>query len=67
MGIGGRGGKNKMVKGDGGCVAGFSVVFSSLKADTKEEKRENYSGAGGCFICFSAPTFFVSLIILAHT
>lgn len=59
-----KGKKNRMVKGDGGCLAGFSVVFSSLKATLKKKKKTD---AGRCFICFSAPTFFVSVIILAHT
>lgn len=47
MGIGGR---KKIRDGKrrwgGGCMAGFSVVFPSLKAGTR-----------GCFICVNALTF----------
>lgn len=50
--------KGKKNKTMGVCLAGFSVVFSSLEADTKKEKREKDTDAGGCFICFSAPTFW---------
>lgn len=39
MGIGGRK-KHRMVKGDGGCLAGFRVVFSSLKATLKKKKEQ---------------------------
>lgn len=56
MGIGGR---KKIRDGKrrrgGGCLAGFSVVFPSLKAGTR-----------GCFICANALTFSLYNNISPH-
>lgn len=57
MGIGGRGKKQDGKRRWGGCLAGFSVVFSSLKATLKKEKQ-SAKDTSRCFICFSASTFF---------
>lgn len=58
-----KGEKNKTM---GLCLAGFSVVFSSLKADTKKEKREKDTDAGRVSFVLVLPLFGLCYNISSH-
>lgn len=51
----------------GGCLAGFSVVFSSLKPTLKKKKEQKTLTLEDVSFVLVLPLFFLSVIILVHT